>query len=344
MLAALLNGPETLSVEEIETPKCPTGGLLLRVEACSLCSTDVKMIRSGQKDLRYPRILGHEIAGVVEECRDESGFEEGDRVQLYPGIPCGSCSSCMKGAENQCSSVQIYGFNRDGGLAEFVAVSERSVQVGINQIPEMVGFEEAALSEPLACCINAQERSYVGENDSVLIFGSGPTGCLHALLARDKGASQIIMAEPLKMRLRQAKRAKPDLVINSSEEDVRRSVLDFTHGKGVDVIILASRDVSVNDDLLSLLAPRGRLCLFSGLPETRAHSRINLNRVHYREVLMTGAYGCTSAQNRKALDLISSGLDVSWLITEKISLKRIWEGIDHAERRKGMRAMVTEFR
>lgn len=344
MKAAVLGAPGKMTLREVDDPVCPDGGLILKVEACSICSTDVKMRRRGQKDLVYPRILGHEISGVVYE-RGGVGPEVGERVQAFPGVFCGRCPSCRRGAENQCENVRILGFNLDGGFAEYLQVPGNSVRNGsVNLISDGVKFEEAALAEPLACCINAQELAGVGDGDSVLIFGAGPAGNLHAMLARERGASTVAIAETLEGRVDLARSSGADQVVNSRREDLWERAKEVTDGTGFDIIILASRDVAVDDDLLSLLAPRGRLSIFSGLPRNLAAPRLDLNALHYRENLIVGSYGCTSTQNRAALELISSGsFDVGWLITERVSLGEISRGMEHAQRREGLKAVVTEF-
>ncbi len=344
MMAAVLEAPGKITHWEEEDPVCPDGGMILKVKACSICSTDVKMLKHGQRDLVYPRILGHEISGVVDE-RDGFGPEVGERVQVFPGIFCGSCPACRRGAINMCQRIQILGFNLDGGFAERLLVPKDSVRNGgVFTLPDGARFEEAALAEPLACSINAQERVGVTEGDSVLIFGAGPAGILHAMLARERGASTVAISEPLEDRVDLAKISGLDVVVNSTREDLRERAMETTDRRGFDVIILASRDVVVDGDLLALLAPRGRISLFSGLPPNLAAPRLELNHLHYREQMIVGSYGCTPATNRRALDLISSGaIKVGRLITERVSLGEIMRGFEHAERREGLKAVVTDF-
>ncbi|MCR3883802.1 MAG: alcohol dehydrogenase catalytic domain-containing protein [Methanothrix sp.] len=341
MMAAVLEGPGRMNLREVEDPKCPPGGLLLKVVASSICSTDVKMYERGQRDLVYPRILGHEISGFVSE-RDGRGPGVGERVQIYPGVYCGSCPSCRSKAENLCERIRIIGFNLDGGFTEYLAVPRASVENGsVNPIPDDLDFEEAALAEPLACCINSQELAGVGVGDSVLIFGAGPAGLLHAMLARLRGASVVAVAELLDRRARLA-RSSADLVVDPNREDLFDLGMDLTAGRGFDVIILASRDVLVDSELFSLLATRGRISLFSGLPPNLASARLDLNRLHYREHMIVGSYGCTPAQNRKALELIPGRIDVRRLITERISLREIMRGMEHVGERRGLKAVVAD--
>ena len=342
MKAAILTAPGNLVVKEVGTPPCPEGGLLVKTRACSICTTDAKMYHQGQRDLADPRILGHEFSGVIAETHTRDGaFEPGDRVQVAPGIGCGRCPACQRGADNRCPHIGIFGFNYDGGFAEFVTVPERSVLGGgVNQIPEGTSFEEAALAEPLASCLNGQQQAGITGGDTVLILGAGPIGLLHARLARLKRATRILIAERLANRLETAELAGAERIIDLNSESTAEVVKEESSGRGVDVILLACREAALKS-LLELLAPGGRMCLFSGLPAESTRGQLDANLIHYREISITGAYGCTAAQNRAALELIASGqIDVSRLITRRLSLDEIGEGLEYTGRREGLKATI----
>ena len=342
MKAAILKAPGNLVLAETAMPLCPAGGLIVKTQACSICTTDVKMFYHGQRDLVYPRILGHEIAGLVAESRaPDAIFKPGNRVQIAPGVNCGGCLACHRGADNQCDRIGIFGFNHDGGFAEYLAVPPQSVRYGgINLIPEGLSFEEAALAEPLASCLNGQQLAGVAEGDTVLIIGAGPLGLLHAMLARVRGAACILVAEPLPSRIKMACPAKIDRIIDLNCEDIEETVKQETARRGIDVIILACRE-AVAYPLPKLLAPGGRICLFSGLPEDSAKFPLDANLVHYREITIVGAYGSTAAQNSAALGLIASGeVPVAWLITKRLSLGEIYEGMDYVAKREGLKAII----
>ena len=342
MKAAVLQAPGKLELKEEKPLTCPEGGLLLKTMACSICSTDVKMYLHGHRDLVYPRILGHEVAGEVAESRAASGFKPGDRVQLFPGICCGECPSCRRGADNQCHHIGIIGFNYDGGFADYIAVPAESViGGGVNHLPDGLSYEETTLAEPLASCINSQQLCNVSEGDSVLILGAGPLGLLQALLAKHNGATKIIIAEPLAARLVISSIVTVDRMIDISKEELAKVVAEETDGRGVDVILAASGGADVAM-LPPLLAPRGRLCLFSGLPRQGAVIPLDANLIHYHELSITGAYGSTAAQNRLAVELIASGeIPVNQLITGRFRLDEIEEGIEYTAGRVGLKAVIT---
>ncbi len=332
MKAALLRAPLKLTIEDIAEPTCPTGGAKVSVKACSICTTDAEMFANGHRDLKYPRILGHEVAGVVVE-----GEAIGERVQIYPGICCGECPPCLGGAENQCRRIAIIGFSHHGGFAERVIVPPRGV---LNPIPPNLSYEEASLAEPLASAINGHEMAGLKQGDSVLVVGAGPLGLLNAALARANGAESVLVAETLPQRLAPPKGFNIDRLIDSQNEPLGRAVAEETGGQGVDVIIPACSQADPAQ-LLPLLKPRGRLCLFSGgrgSPKTP----MNGDLIHYRELAVVGAYGSTASQNRRALSLIASGeVPASRLITQRLPLEGLERGLELAQGRRGLKTIIT---
>jgi len=346
MKAALLKSPGQLVITQVPTPEPPAEGLLVKVEACSICATDIKMFRYGQRDLIYPRILGHEVAGVVIETgAGNVPFRSEDRVQIAPGISCGKCPACQQGAPNQCDHIGILGFTHHGGFAQYLAVPAESVACGaVNLIPAGLSFIEATFAEPLACCLNGQEHVRLDGKDAVLILGAGPIGCLHTMLARAKGARPILLAERSLNRIRMAAAAEPSRLVDVSKENLKEVVRKETEGRGVDVIMLACSESAIEYPILELLAPRGRVCFFSGLPPEKSQLPFDANFLHYREITFVGAYGCTSDQNRMALELMASGqVNVNCLATKRIPLEAIHEGIDYLMEHRGMKVVVTEF-
>ncbi|MDV2988695.1 MAG: alcohol dehydrogenase catalytic domain-containing protein [Dehalogenimonas sp.] len=340
MKAAILSGPNMLSVNHLSRPVCPAGGLLVRVVCCAICSSDARMVLKGHQGLVYPRIPGHELSGVVDESRN-SCFVPGDRVQIYPGLSCGHCSACRRGEPRRCISLKTMGFSADGGFAEYISLEESSITSGgVNLIPRNVSDSQAALSEPLASCINAQEKARVGQGDTVLILGAGPLGLLHSRLARHLGAARILITEIDDRRLELAgELAQADRVINIGMERIPQVISDETGSRGVNVILLASNALPVVN-LLPLLVEGGRLSLFAGISKDLSFERFDINQIHYRELEVTGAFGSTPAQNTTALDLIAGGFPVEDLITKTLSIDEISAGIEHTNDHQGLRAMV----
>lgn len=342
MKAAVLKAPGILELDDLRDPECPRGGALVEVEACSVCGTDIKMLKEGHRDLVYPRILGHEIVGSILEIDQECSASEGDLVQIWPGIACESCRPCLRGRDNECESIEILGFSLDGGFAELIALPKESVLRGLNPIRKHSNCDVIALAEPLACCINGQELAEVSEGDAVLIIGGGPIGCLHAVLAELRGAEKIIVAEKQEGRRQKIKRHTDCAVLDASEP-IHQSVAAETDGKGADVILTATPEARVDALLLDLLAPGGRLCIFSGPRPEYSAEPIDLRSMHYRELTVVGAYGCSSRQNRTAVELLESGrAKVDWTITKRTSLERIHDALSHSSERRGLKSVIEK--
>lgn len=347
MKAALLEGIKELNLTDLPEPTCGRGDVLVRVMACGICRTDMKAYKIGQRDLRLPRVLGHEITGIVAEVgREVNGITPGDRVQVAPGLPCGTCMYCLTGMHHLCNEIKIMGFHYDGGFAEYVLIPENGVQNGVlNKIPDTLTFQEAALTEPLACCVNMQETAGIRHGDKVVIFGSGPLGILNAKLARKRGARQIILIEKQEARIDAAKRDF-DVWINAEEEDTLSRIMDLTEGKGADAAIPCCPDPNAFADSLAVLGKKGRLCFFSGLVMDEGHSwkiAHDINLIHYKELALYGAYGCSSNHNRTALDLLASRLiRVDDMTTRILPLTEVVQGIEMVSKREDDTNLIIE--
>jgi len=330
MKAALLKEIGKLALADIKKPKCKSEDVLIKVKACAICRTDVKMIQVGHRDLVFPRIVGHEISGVIAEIgRKVKYFKEGDNVQIAPGISCGHCPYCIKGIQNMCDNMSIIGFHHDGGFAEYVLLPQEAINSGcISKIPDDLTFEEATLAEPIACCINALEAADFKSGESIAIWGAGFMGILFIQLAKAYDASRVIVIENNKERIEVSKKFGADFYINNSAEDLFQKIERLTQNTGIDVVIIACSNEETPVQAVRLLSKRGRIVFFSGLKHEKRNITIDHNLIHYKELKIIGAYGCTSRQNHIALELLSSRrVKVKDLITHRISLDEIEKGI-----------------
>jgi len=199
-----------------------------------------------------------------------------------------------------------------------------------------------SLAEPLACCLNGQEQAGVSQEDVVLIIGGGPIGCMHAVLAELHAAKKIIVTEKLEDRIDKIRRHTSCVVLNAKPP--LKPAIDEIGVKEVDVILLATPEVSIDNSLLGLLAPGGRICIFSGPRLGNYEETIDIRSMHYREQMIVGAYGCSSRQNRKAVKLLSSGtLKLDWIITKRTNLENIKEAFDHSSARIGLKSLIDCF-
>ena len=345
MEAAVLEKPGKLAIRELPDPSCPPGGVVVKVLAASVCSTDLHMWEKGHPALRYPRILGHEIAGVVAEVpNEERRYKVGNKVQVYPGIGCGTCEYCRRGSENLCPSIRILGFSLEGGFAQYLALPKSTVENGcLNIIPSSLSLLEAAMAEPLACCLNGLEKVDLKKDETVLILGAGPVGCLCAMASKYLGAGKVILVEQDPSRRTLSQQATADTVLDSTEVDVVEAVKGLTNGRGAQVVVTCFREAALVYPLLELTAPGGRVLMFSGISGNRGVVPTDLNVIHYRELALVGAYGCTSIQCQQALDLMADGLDVNWLISQRVDLNGLEGSFSALSSREAMKICVEPW-
>ena len=345
MKAAMLYGPNDLRIVEVPEPTLGAGGLIIRVKACAICGSDVRTYHFGARNVTYPQIIGHEVAGEIVEVSEEAkelGYKIGDRVAVAPAIPCGVCEYCRKGIQTMCQNLKSIGYEYAGGFAEYLFVPATAVRNGcVNFIPDNLSFSEATVAEPLACAINAQELLNVQMGDTVVVIGAGPIGCMHVALAKIRGATFVIAAERQQSRLDMIKDFGADACINTTEQDLVESVMQLTNGKGADVVIVAAASKEAQELSLQIAAKRGRIDFFGGLPKDDPWIRFNSNLVHYRELFIMGAYGSKPEQNRMALKVLSTKrIDPKKIVTKELPLDSILEGISMVEKGEVLKAVV----
>ncbi|HLV74672.1 MAG TPA: zinc-dependent dehydrogenase [Vulgatibacteraceae bacterium] len=343
MKVARFYAPGDIRLEDAPEPEPGPGELKIRVRNCSTCGTDVKISRFGHHHIAPPRVMGHEIAGEVAETGEGvTGWAAGDRVQVIAAIPDGACPECRRGRMTVCDAQESMGYHYDGGFAEYMIVPAKVLAVdGVNRIPDGVSFAEASVAEPLACVLNGQELAGVGEGDDVVVFGSGPVGCLHVRVARARGAARVFLVEVNAERLaRAAALVKPEAAIDGATTDVVEEVRKLTGGRGADVAITAAASGAAQEQAQRLVAPGGRVSLFGGLPKNDPVISVDANRVHYKELSLVGANGSSPAHNARALELIGSGqVPVDDLITHRLPLDAVHDALDLVTR--GVAIKVT---
>ncbi len=343
MKAALLTGVQSVELREVPQPELPEGGLIVKVETCAICGTDVKMYKYGYSAVELPFIPGHEFAGVVAESNvADIGYPEGERVTVNPNIPCGTCFYCQRGLQTACDDLRIIGIHRDGGFARYVMVPALAVRQGcVLHVPEDVSYEEAALIDPVSCAVNAAELSHVKPEDVVVVIGAGPAGCLNVEVSRIFGAKKIILVQRSQQRLDQAVFTGADVYINSSKEDALERVMKETGARGADVVIVAAASGEAQQAAVKMVAKRGNVNLFGGLPKGSASVEIDTNLIHYKEAYVTGTHGGNNRQCKLALDMIASGrIKSGKYISFRKGLSDYIEGLKLAENKKGLKVFI----
>jgi L-iditol 2-dehydrogenase len=344
MKAAVLEELNKIVVKEVATPEVDDESLLVRVKTCAVCGSDIRIYRHGNSRVDPPQIIGHEIAGeVVKVGSKVSGFKVGDRVAIGADVPCGECSFCKDGIGNNCQINYAMGYQFAGGFAEYVLINRTVLNYGpIHKIPDNLSYNEAALAEPLACCINGMERAQIQFGDTVTIIGAGPIGCMLIVVARAMGATKVMVADMVQDRLTEAKDFGADVIINSRDEDFVTRVKEETEGLGSDVILTACPSGEAQMQALEAINNRGRINFFGGLPKGNSIIQLDSNIVHYKECMIVGSHGSVPRQHRLALKLIASGMiDMKRFISHSFGLDQIHEAFDIVEQKKGMKIVVN---
>jgi L-iditol 2-dehydrogenase len=345
MKAAVYLDKDRMEIRETPMPKVDADSVLVKVMACAVCGSDIRIFHHGNSRVKPPQILGHEAAGeVVEVGANVTKFKKGDRVAIGADVPCGECAFCEAGFGNNCQINYAMGYQFAGSFAEYVLLNKTVIYYGpVHRIPDSMGWDEAALAEPLACVLNAVELTDIRLGDVVTIIGAGPIGCMIIPIAYMSGASKVIVIQRSRPRLETAKKFNANSYICSSEEDPVKRVLEETGGLGADVIFTANPSPESHALALRMAKNRGRINLFGGLP---AGSTVTLdtNIIHYKELIVSGAHGSLPRHHQQAVNLIAAGRpDIKPYISHHFPLDKIKEAFETAEGHKGMRVIVQPW-
>jgi L-iditol 2-dehydrogenase len=305
MMAAVLYGKEHLQVEPVAVPTIESGDILVRVKVALTCGTDVKVFRRGYhaRMIVPPAVFGHELAGdVVAIGEDVKNFKLGQRVVAANSAPCGECFFCHRGLENLCEDLL---FN-NGAYAEYIRIPARIVQRNTYLIPDQVGYQDAALIEPLACVVRGFEESAPRPGDTVAIVGLGPIGLMFVKLAKLSGCRVIAVGRRKTQLDRAAALGADDLFTAGEHSDPVKSIREMTHGRGVDVAIEAVGKPQTWQWAVNMVRRGGTVNFFGGCPN---ESKVNLDTalLHYSEITCKASFHHTPAYIRKALELVCAG-------------------------------------
>ncbi|WP_455381617.1 zinc-binding dehydrogenase [Salinispira pacifica] len=330
MKAMRIHAPMQFGVEEVPDPAPGKGDLLLSVEACGLCGSDLRTLRSGHGKVTFPWTLGHEVCGTVEESGPgyDGPWKIGDRLSVGPLAYNPADPFCVEGRHELSEGVREIGQAWPGGLAEKLVIPAAAVELG-NILATPAGLDPvfATAAEPASSVIHAQERARVSLGDTVLIMGAGPIGCLHAAVARARGAHRIIITDLVAERLALAESFEPDAVVDSSREELASAVSRLTSGRMPEVIITAAPAPAAQISSVELARRGGRVVFFGGLPHGNSTPGIDTNLIHYKNLDVIGISIFAPRHFRLALAMIESGrIPIDKLVTHTLPLARFNEG------------------
>ncbi|MDD5675357.1 MAG: alcohol dehydrogenase catalytic domain-containing protein, partial [Chitinivibrionales bacterium] len=284
--------------------------ILLRVRAAGVCATDLKIKRNGHRKLKAGQqiVLGHEFVGeIISIGKNVQGFKTGQRVGVAPNIGCGRCQCCIQGKTNYCPDYQALGITLDGAHATHVKIPATFINQG-NVVPmdEAVADSEAAILEPLSCVVGSLRAAKVEPGDTVVIYGAGPMGLLHVMMCAISGASHIVMVDPVAKRLDKARELGADFTFDPTQKNVPETIAKLTDGRGANVVFITCPVPKTQAEGLAVLAPFGRLMVFSGLPAGGDPVSLDTNAVHYRNLTICGTTGGSVQDYRAAMYLTAT--------------------------------------
>lgn len=316
MRVAVYYSNSDVRLEERPRPRIGDGELLLRIRASGICGSDVM---EWYRRPRAPLVLGHEVAGTVEEAGPGvERFAPGDRVVATHHVPCNACRYCLTGRHSVCRTLRSTSFD-PGGFAELVRLPALNVDRGTFALPDHVSFEEGSFVEPLACALRAQRLAGLAPGDSVAVLGSGISGLLHVQLARALGAAAVYATDVHDYRLAAAQRFGADLALRAGDGVVRR-VKDANDGRGVDLVLVCTAAPGALAEALELADDGGTVLLFAP-PAPGTQTALPLHELWMRGVSLLHSYAGPPAEMQAALALIAARrVAVADLVTHRLGL------------------------
>ena len=329
MKAAFVKDSSSVVVEDVENPILGTGDVLVKMHACGICGSDLEKVfgKYSQPSTR----LGHEPSGTIEKVGENvTDFKKGDRVFVHHHVPCYSCHFCLHGNETMCKKYSETNLSPCGLAEEFIVPQWNVNHGGILKIPDSMSFEEAAMIEPLACCIRTWDKFSFQKGDSAAIFGVGATGMMHVMLSIVHEFDKIFCIDVNEFRLEFAKKFNITDAIKSSVPDIKQKILDQTDNRGVDVAIVATGSLQALSSAIDLVRKGGTVVMF-GVPSKDAMINLNMSVIYSKEITMISSYAASDSDTKAALELIqSSKIDVKKLITHRYNIKDSPKAFEHA--------------
>lgn len=337
MRTANLTGARTVEVTEQPEPEPSRDELLVAIEACGVCATDLHMY-SGSLTVDYPLVPGHESAGeVIAAGSQVDDYTPGDRVAINPSIPCNECRACKAGRENLCRDLTSIGGAAkhiiDGAFAEYARVPVGNVE----RIGDL-DYRIAALAEPLGCCINGVDQVDLTSGETVVVVGAGAIGLLLVQVLRASGAGTIVVSEPVKERRTTALEVGADHVLDPTEVDPTEAVPNLVGD--VDIAVEAVGLPKTIEQAHSLTGPGGRTLVF-GVPPEDSTIQISPFDVFYEEREIVGTYSLTPGTFARAVTMLRNGrIDAEALVTDEFGLDGLERAFEQMKASEGLKKMI----
>ena len=330
MKAIKYEKPWNVACVEQDKPVCGKGQALIRIMTAGICGSDIGAFRGTNGLVSYPRVIGHELAGIIEEIDEENnpkGFKVGDRVIVDPYLYCGHCYPCSIGRTNCCTDLHVLGVHVDGGMAEyFTHPADMLVKM-----PDDMDWTLAAMAEPLTISLHGVHRGSLKAGEYVAIYGAGTIGVLAAMAAEAYGAHAIII-DLVQERLDFAKSVGVEYTINSGKEDVVSRIAEITDGNMAQLVMECTGANVCIRQTLDIVSNAGRIT-FTGWPKNE--TSIPTDVITKKEVDIRGAR-TSAGEFEEAIDLIMSGkVDIRKILTKTVTMDEAPETIIDIEKNPG---------
>ncbi|MGB8345229.1 MAG: alcohol dehydrogenase catalytic domain-containing protein, partial [Ktedonobacteraceae bacterium] len=303
MLAVEYHANNDIRLVERPVPHVGPGELLVQLRACGICASDVMEWYMQPRAPLYP---GHEPVGVVAVVGEGvRQFAVGQRVFVHHHVPCMVCHFCQRGSYSQCLTFRATRLD-PGGLAEYIRVPALNVQLDVLPIPDDLSFATATLIEPLGCCVRGIDRAAMQPGDSVLVLGAGSNGLLLSLLAQQRGAGRVMIADPIAYRRQRAIDVGVDHALDPQSAPLLEQVVAFNDGRKPDIVIVTPSSISAMRQGIDLCGGGGAVLLFAPARPT-AELPVSPNHFFFQEITLRTSYSAGPYETRLALDLLRAG-------------------------------------
>ena len=314
MLAAQYLGPDRIEAEEVALPMIGDEEALLQVEACGFCGSDISIVAGTHPRAKAPLTVGHELSGrIVQIHTSSSEFEVGDRVTAYPLISCGVCHACSHGNPHVCRQLRLFGFDVDGGMAEFVKLPVASLMKLPQAMPSAIG----ALIEPLAVAVHGVGRTSLVGVETAVVLGAGPIGLLTALVAQQSGVPHVLISDVLAPRLQLA--ARLGLQPVKAGEELRARVMKLSGNNGADVLFECAGHPSSAREMTALVRSRG---VIVNLGVFKKPVEIDMQAVNFKEIEIVGSRVYERKDFLTAIDL-AMRIPLDLIVSHTFPLKEV---------------------
>ena len=309
--------PYEFEERDVEIPILKKGELLVQIKNIGICGTDIHAFHGNQPYFSYPRVLGHELSGIIVDAKIDNNSLLGKPVSVLPYLSCGKCNSCVRGKTNCCSQLKVMGVHVDGGFGEYVSVPVDNIMIG----REETDLEHLSMVEPLSISYHGIMRADILENDWVIIFGAGPIGIGAILFAKSK-TDKIILIDINQNRITYCKSILGiEHSFNGNDETLFEQIKEVTNGHFADIVIDATGNKKSIQQQLTFLGHGGKWILI-GLQREDLH--INHPEFHKREATLMSSRNATKHDFEQVIDKIDrKEIDPALLITHTLDFKEV---------------------